>query len=202
MPHSNAFLAQLVERIHGKDEVSSSNLEEGSTMSKKYLNILKTLVASLLFLYFYTNSSNKPVLAPSPAPIIKTPQNLQKVARVIDGDTIVMENGDHVRLIGIDAPEIEPTNNSECFAEEAKQYLTKLVENQSVTLEKDVSETDKYNRKLRYIYKDAVFINAELVKLGFAKAFAYEPDVRFKDLLKDYQLQAKQNNLGLWKECQ
>ncbi|MBU1104824.1 thermonuclease family protein [Candidatus Parcubacteria bacterium] len=168
-------------------------------MPKKYLNILKTLVASLLFLYFYTNSAKKPVQAPSP--VVESTQNLQKVTRVIDGDTIVMENGDHIRLIGIDASEIEPVKNPKCYAEEAKQYLTNLLENQTVSLEQDVSDEDRYNRKLRYVYKDALFINGELVKLGFAKQITYEPDVKYESLLKDLQQQAKKNNLGLWKEC-
>lgn len=81
------------------------------------------------------------------------------VARVIDGDTFVLSSGERVRLIGINAPEKE----EQCF-EESKQALVLLLENRNILLQKDVSETDKYGRLLRYVFVEDFFVNKFLVE--------------------------------------
>lgn len=121
------------------------------------------------------------------------------VTRVIDGDTIELSDGAKVRYIGINAPEV--TKNRECFGEKAKQKNTDLVLNKKVRLEKDVSNKDKYERLLRYVYVDKNFINKTLVEQGFANAATYPPDVKYKDLFVTVQKQAQQKNVGLWKDC-
>ncbi len=101
-----------------------------------------------------------------------------KVVRVIDGDTIEIAGGAHVRYIGMDTPETYP--KVEFYGPEAKAKNIELVEGKLVTLEKDVSETDKYGRLLRYVYVDGVFVNGELVRLGYAEAVSYPPDTRYQ----------------------
>jgi len=88
------------------------------------------------------------------------------VTKVIDGDTIIVEGGYRVRYIGIDAPEIRP--RLEAFGMEAWQANRQLVEGKKVRLERDVSETDKYERLLRYVYVNDILVNAEMVRLGLA----------------------------------
>ena len=101
----------------------------------------------------------------------------KKVARVVDGDTIEIEGGQTVRYIGIDTPEtVHPQKTVECFGREASNRNKELVEGKFVQLEKNVSETDKYGRVLRYVYADGVFVNEPLVKEGFAHASSYSPD--------------------------
>lgn len=104
------------------------------------------------------------------AEIIPSPQSQTQsliVERVIDGDTIVLSDGNTVRYIGIDTPEIHP--KAECFGTEAKTHNTELVLGKSVSLTKDVSETDTYNRLLRYVYlEDGTFVNEALVRNGYA----------------------------------
>ena len=121
-----------------------------------------------------------------------------KVVRVIDGDTIEIAGGAHVRYIGMDTPEIYP--EVEYYGLEAKAKNIELVEGKVVTLVKDVSETDKYGRLLRYVYVDGVFVNGELVRLGYARAVAYPPDTRCRWQLEQLEKEAKAAKLGIWGE--
>jgi endonuclease YncB( thermonuclease family) len=119
------------------------------------------------------------------------------VVRVLDGDTVeVLLAGEKLRLryIGIDSPE-----DGLPFSSEATQANRQLVEGKKVLLEKDVSETDRYDRLLRYVYlQDGTFINAELVRAGYARAAAYPPDTRYQDYLESVQQEASQAGLGIW----
>lgn len=123
-----------------------------------------------------------------------------KVTRVIDGDTIELENGKRLRYIGIDTPEISGTN-PDCYAREAYERNKELVEGKEVKLEKDVSETDKYGRLLRYVYVGDTMINEKLVKEGFASVYTYPPDVKYQDRFIQVQEEARNNNVGLWSSC-
>ncbi len=136
-----------------------------------------------------------------------TSRNDDYVTRVVDGDTVVVGE-DKVRLIGIDAPEIgwvdrgsSIVDKNECFAEEAKEKLKELVESKEVRLEKDVSEMDKYDRLLRYVYVGEENINEVLVREGFAKLATYPPDMKYYVKLKEAQRVAKENKWGLWRVC-
>jgi micrococcal nuclease len=121
-----------------------------------------------------------------------------KVVRVIDGDTIEIAGGAHVRYIGMDTPETYP--KVEFYGPEAKAKNIELVEGKLVTLEKDVSETDRYGRLLRYVYVDGVFVNGELVRLGYAEAVSYPPDTRYQWQLEQLEKEAKAAKLGIWGE--
>lgn len=129
---------------------------------------------------------------PSPSPTSK-PENLVKVTRVIDGDTIEIEGGKRVRLIGIDSPETDV-----CYNKEATNKAKELLENQEVTLEKDVSETDRYDRLLRYIWKGDVLINEQIVYEGYATSYSYPPDVKYQERIVTAQKEARDGSKGLW----
>ncbi|MEK7091291.1 MAG: thermonuclease family protein [Patescibacteria group bacterium] len=104
------------------------------------------------------------------------------VTNVIDGDTFTIEGGKVVRMIGIDTPEtVHPSKPVQCYGKEASAKTTELIEGQKIRLEKDVSETDKYNRLLRYIWKGEVLINELLVKEGYAQSSSYPPDIKYQD---------------------
>ena len=98
------------------------------------------------------------------------------VLRVIDGDTFEIYSGESVRLICVDTPEL-----GDAGSYEAKEFLEGLVLNKEVRLEKDVSETDKYGRLLRYVWVDflgeEVFVNKEIVQEGYGVVFEYGDDV-------------------------
>ena len=124
-----------------------------------------------------------------------------KVIRVIDGDTIVIANGMHLRLIGIDTPEsVHPDKSRNTEAGKTASAFTKAkIEGKTVYLEKDVSETDKYGRLLRYVYlKDGTFFNEFLVKEGMATPATFPPDVKYADIFIKAQQYAIANKKGLW----
>jgi len=128
---------------------------------------------------------------------------LYKVVEVIDGDTIQVEFNNQietVRLIGIDAPEIVPTE--ECFGMEASKKTKELLENKEVYLIPDPqsSDKDKYGRFLRYIFlPNGEIINAKLIQEGYAFNYLYEPFQFIKQF--DYlEKLAKENRIGLWSD--
>lgn len=122
--------------------------------------------------------------------------DLVRVERVIDGDTIIVEGGWRVRYIGIDAPEVYP--EAEYYGREAWQANRELVEGRLVRLEKDVSETDRYGRLLRYVYVDGVLVNAELLRGGYAHARSYPPDLKYQQSFEELERQARGAGWGLW----
>lgn len=126
-----------------------------------------------------------------------------KVREVVDGDTVVLENGATVRYIGIDTPETHhPTKQRQCYGEEAAAFNKKMVEGKMVTLQRDVSERDKYGRFLAYVYlEDDTFVEKELVQNGYAFAYKYYPDVAKSADLKAAQASAKSLGVGLWSAC-
>lgn len=73
------------------------------------------------------------------------------------------------------------------------------MEGKTVTLEKDVSETDVYGRLLRYVWVDGVFVNGELVRLGYARAISYPPDTKYQERLAQLEEEARQASRGLWR---
>jgi micrococcal nuclease len=125
-----------------------------------------------------------------------SPPETAMVTQVVDGDTVVIDNGQRVRYIGIDTPEVYP--QPEAGGMEAWQANRKLVEGKEVRLERDISETDKYGRLLRYIYVNNTLVNAELVRLGLAEARAYPPDTKYQKLLEQMEREAKQAGRGVW----
>ena len=121
------------------------------------------------------------------------------VTHVVDGDTITIEGGQVIRYIGIDTPEtVSPSKPVQCYGKEASQKNRELVDGKRVTLEKDVSETDRYKRLLRYVYIDGQMVNKILVAEGYAHASSYPPDVKFQQEFTDLQKQAREQSLGLW----
>ena len=86
------------------------------------------------------------------------------------------------------------------YGEEAKTYLSNMIEGQSVRLEYDVDSLDQYGRTLVYVYlTDGTFVNADLVKNGYAMVMTVPPNVKYADEFINYQQEARENNRGLWK---
>lgn len=132
------------------------------------------------------------------------------VTKVIDGDTVEIKSGSQtlkVRLIGIDTPEtVDPRRPIGCFGKKASAETKRLIEGKNVVLTKDVSETDKYNRLLRYVFLPIgdgqnLFINDYLIRQGFAKTLTYPPDVKYDSRFLQAEKEARENLRGLWGEC-
>lgn len=119
-----------------------------------------------------------------------------QVVRIVDGDTIDVQIGGQtfrVRYIGMNTPE----TGQPCDAE-ATNYNAELVMGKGVTLVRDVSQTDRYCRLLRYVYVGDVFVNAELVRQGYANAATYPPDVGYADLFVQLEAEARTAGRGCW----
>jgi len=136
-------------------------------------------------------------------PVVSTSSPLYTVTRVVDGDTIVIDTGEKVRYIGMNTPEtVDPRKPVECFGKEASAYNKQLVLNKKVRLEKDVSETDKYGRLLRFVYlEDGTFVNLKLVEDGYASIMTIPPDVKLSSVFLKAEQQARDAKLGLWSAC-
>lgn len=113
------------------------------------------------------------------------------VTKVIDGDTVVVGGGYHIRLLGIDADE----KSYPCY-EPAKVRLEELVLNKQVKLEKDTTDIDQYRRCLRAIFVGNKNISLELVREGLAVARFYEPDVKYKNEIQIAEKQVIENKKG------
>lgn len=117
-----------------------------------------------------------------------------RVIRVIDGDTIdVSINGAEyrVRYVGVNTPE----RGEPCYSE-ATAANANMVLNQTVRLVKDTSDTDRYDRLLRYIYVGDTFVNRELVAQGYAEAVLYQPDDQYFDTFANLERDAAQAGRG------
>lgn len=115
------------------------------------------------------------------------------VTSVIDGDTVVLADGRHVRYLGIDTPE-----SGDYYFVEATSRNVELVEGKTVELQSGKRDTDEYGRFLRYVYVNGVFVNAELVVEGYATAYIFDPDDRYSQVLVQLEQYAKLRERGLW----
>ena len=122
------------------------------------------------------------------------------VSRVIDGDTIELAGGEHLRYIGIDTPEeVDPRKPVQCFAAEAARRNKELVEDKDIVFYKDISERDRYGRLLGFVYLlDGAFVNKMLVSEGYAFNYPYAPDISMAREFRSAEESARKLLLGLW----
>ncbi len=113
------------------------------------------------------------------------------VTKVLDGDTIIIEGGQHIRLLGIDADE----SGYPCY-EPAKSRLEELILNKEVSIEKDQTDVDQYGRCLRYIFLEEQNIDLQLVKEGLAIVRFYPPDVKYQKEITQAEENAIKDKVG------
>lgn len=136
-----------------------------------------------------------------------------RVAHVSDGDTMVLEDGQHVRLIGIDTPETH--DNAKLARDVARRHSNRqtqlvlgvksaeftagLLKDQSVRLEMDVEPKDRYGRTLAYVYlADGTFVNKKIIREGYAYPLTVPPNVRYAHQFKQWFDEARDQKRGLW----
>ncbi|MCX7777091.1 MAG: thermonuclease family protein [Armatimonadetes bacterium] len=160
------------------------------------LSILLGAIHSLLKLARHTDAKTAPQRLWRTK---KASESYGVVISVIDGDTVRLLDGRIVRYIGIDAPE-----RSQPFYMEAKRENEKLVLRKRVHLQFDVQRKDQHGRWLAYVFVKTsgreIFVNAELVKRGYAMAYTVPPNVRYADLFVRLQREAVRSGKGLWRE--
>lgn len=129
------------------------------------------------------------------------------VTKIVDGDTFWADNGSEkgikIRFIGIDAPESRNMFNikKEYYGKESKEYLKNLLSGKRVKLVSDVDSLDRYGRTLSYVYlEDGTFVNAEIIKNGFAVIMTIPPNIKYSEEFLNLQREARESNRGLWKQ--
>lgn len=174
-------------------------------MIQRRFLICLLLVFTVSILYSIPYSVNERGLTSKRTPAFS--DSLLKVIKVVDGDTFWAEDRFakkiKIRLIGIDAPELRKSFKKEAgfYGREAKAYLAKRILGKTVKLEFDIARKDRYGRTLAYAYlPDGTFVNAELIKNGYAIIMTVLPNVRYADEFRRLQQEARKNNRGLWKE--
>jgi micrococcal nuclease len=127
-----------------------------------------------------------------------------EVLFITDGDTIEVSLGgevEKVRYIGVDTPEVDPNIGVECFGSEASELNRQLVAGERVRLVFDAERRDKYGRLLAYVYVGDTFVNAELVRRGYARTLTIEPNDSFAERFARLAQEAANAGRGLWGAC-
>lgn len=127
-----------------------------------------------------------------------------RVKKVFDGDTVLLEDGRRIRLLGINTPEVQHKNEgAQAGGDEAKRWLTDKLRNGKVRLETDAEKTDKYKRTLAHLFtEDNEHINLQLVAAGLATVNIYPPNLQYAEELVNAQDQVEQAGLGIWRRAE
>lgn len=163
-------------------------------MKRRAYKVIPPAILAALFLSFFSNFfvDHSPV----------------RVTHVIDGDTVVLASGQHLRYIGMDAPELErktPTGwvkVDDPFGIESKKSNEELVLGKVVRLEFDVQKQDKFNRMLAYCFvkqdDTEVLVQEEILRRGFAYLYTFPPNIKYVDRLVRALQEAKAKKAGIW----
>jgi endonuclease YncB( thermonuclease family) len=131
---------------------------------------------------------------------IKTTQGVYRIKTIYDGDTVVLEDGQKIRLLGINTPEIAHRGNeADAGGNEAKSWLIAKLKDGKVRLETDVEKTDSYGRTLGHLFtENNEHINVLLVATGLAQASIWPPNLKYANELVKAEQQAETAKLGIW----
>lgn len=157
----------------------------------RHFRFFRSPIVVLAFLMITAITSQRQIFRLS-----KAPRNELRVVKVIDGDTIILSDGRIVRYIGIDTPE-----KGQPFYDAAKNFNRKLVQGKRVELEFDLERYDNYGRLLAYVFVKTgrqIFVNAEMVRNGFARTYTRPPNVKYANFFARLQEEARKNRRGLW----
>jgi micrococcal nuclease len=142
----------------------------------------------------------KPAPAAPAAPAAGTP--LRSVVRIVDGDTLVLDGNERVRLIGINTPEsVDPRRPVQWYGKEAAAWTRKELAGKKVRLAFDVEPKDKYGRTLAYVFlENGTFFNLRLVEEGYAFSYPYPPNVAHVEEFRAAERKAREAGRGLWSD--
>jgi len=165
--------------------------------------ILSLLIVFIVFFLgffskdFYNKLNPKifPTLKPKNILLPEPKEGIYKVIKVLDGDTVVLETGEKIRYLGINAPEW-----NDRWGPEAKKFNEELVLNKKVKIELDRKKLDAYGRILGYIWIDDILVNEALIERGYAKIYLIKGEVKPKylDRFKKAENWAREHHDGVW----
>lgn len=125
---------------------------------------------------------------------------IRDVHRVVDGDTLLMEGGERLRLIGVDTPETKKENTPvEPWGPEATAFTEDFIDDGPVRLTYDDERKDQYGRTLAYVWVEEKLLNEALIRAGLARAtLQYRFSGEMKHRFRQAQEAAKRERLGIW----
>jgi micrococcal nuclease len=161
-------------------------------MKKKSVFILSFLFIIFLFPYLFKKTSS--------------PQ-YGYVTKVIDGDTVRLNNGKLLRYLGINTPELRKKDKygnwyeiNDIYAKKAFLFNKNLVENKKIKIEYDKEREDRHGRLLGYVFVKDKFINYELLKSGWAELYIWGPNFKYQDTLAKAFKNALDGRKGIWRD--
>jgi len=170
-----------------------------------YIQIIVLAIAVLAYMGFKNLPSSKTMVPPK--------EEFAYVERAVDGDTLKLSNGQRVRLIGVDTPEVHYSNKLlrdaerthrdikaiQAMGEKASIFTKDLCAGKRVRLELDVEKRDRYGRLLAYVYlDDGTFVNAKILEEGYGQIMTIPPNVKYAEYFLRLQKEARTNRRGLW----
>ncbi len=125
-----------------------------------------------------------------------------RVRWVIDGDTVVLTDGQRLRYLGINTPEIDhKLQQGQPYAYVAKRLNRRLVDDQKIRLEFERERKDRYGRLLAYAFLlDGTFVNREMLARGYGYVYPSKQPGRYDELLLKTQREAMTAKKGIWKK--
>jgi endonuclease YncB( thermonuclease family) len=165
-----------------------------------YMDTFFALVMMFISQFFGIDSGGVQTAIDQTFPV----HELAQVLSVIDGDTIrVRLNGveETVRYIGIDTPEPYRDGEPACYSGDASRRNAELVADREVRLVTDVENRDRYERLLRYVYVDDIFVNEKLLEQGYAITLTIRPNTQYKSKFAVAEAAARREGVGLWSAC-
>ncbi len=161
-----------------------------SIIAKKLLKKIIPIIIAVIIFYVIDVTD-----LPQSQKIVDISSDVHHVTHIVDGDTFDIETGERVRMIGMDTPE-----RGKVYYAEATAQLKSLIDDKDVTLQKDVSEKDRYGRLLRHVYIGDLWINKQMVIDGYARFVTFPPDVMHVESFKQAEQEARNNKRGLWSQ--
>jgi micrococcal nuclease len=166
-----------------------------TSMARRRKNSVLTILVLAVMAWFAREYLRAPQPAPAPG------KGWRTVIRVVDGDTLQLDGGERVRLIGVDTPEtVHPNKPVGYFGKEASAFTKRMAEGKRARLEFDVERTDRFGRTLAYVYlEDGTFLNAEIIREGYGHAETRFP-FRYLEQFRAHEREAREQRRGLWAE--
>lgn len=166
-------------------------------MARRRRKAVSLVVVVLALLAWAVREFAPDLFRPAPQP----EGGWRRVVRVVDGDTLLLDGDERVRLIGVDTPEsVDPRRPVQSYGKEASAFTRRLAEGKRVRLAFDQERKDRYGRTLAYVYlEDGTLLNAEIIRQGYGHAYTRFP-FRYAEQFRAYEREAREQRRGLWTE--
>lgn len=133
-------------------------------------------------------------------PVFSFAEDEAKVKEVISGDSMILDSGEIVKLIGVSMPKDMDEPKRDYFMKASKEFSERAIKDngRSVRLEYCERKRDEFNNVLAYVYIDNLLLNAELIKMGLYDISADFYDKKYLEIYDSARSEAKNQKRGIW----